>query len=233
MKIKRKSKPFDYTIRHLITEVSPMSQEAEQFRTIRTNIMFSSAEQNSRILMVTSGGPSEGKSTVAANLAISFAQQGKKTLLVDADLRKPTVHISFRLINTLGLTNFLTRQIELEGAVQSTSIKMLDVLTSGPIPPNPAELLGSSVMQRFLEEALKGYDLVLFDTPPVTVVADAKILSNVCDGTILVCKHGKTERQSLVKSKELLSAAQSKILGVVINGKKNKKKEMNYYYGTS
>lgn len=181
--------------------------------------------------MVTSSGPSEGKSTTVANLAVVFAQQGKKVLLIDADLRKPTVHYTFRLEHHVGLTNVLTKQIELEGAVNRTDIENLFVLTSGPIPPNPAELVGSHAMEDLLVSVYEQFDLVLFDTPPVLAVTDAQILANQCDGTILVVHSGKTDTEAAIKAKELLLAAKGKLLGVILNQKNQKDSQYYYYYG--
>jgi protein-tyrosine kinase len=181
-------------------------------------------------MLVTSAGPGEGKSTTSANLAVVFAQQEKKVLFIDADLRKPTVHYTFRLDNHVGLTNVLTKQVSLEKAVQSTEQENLDVLTSGPIPPNPAELLGSRSMEELLEQAFTQYDLVLFDTPPVLAVTDAQILANLCDGIVLVVSSGKTEIEAAQKAKESLVNAKGKLLGVVLNNKKTKDSQYYYYY---
>ncbi|WP_445491830.1 CpsD/CapB family tyrosine-protein kinase [Niallia sp. 03133] len=213
--------------------MDPKSPISEQYRTIRTNILFSSVDEEIRTLMVTSSGPGEGKSTTAANIAVVFAQQGKTVLLVDADLRKPTVHYTFNLLNTSGLTSVLTNQTALKEAVHVNDEKNLYVLPSGPIPPNPSELLGSRAMQHFMDQALEEFDIVLFDTPPVLAVTDAQILANVCQGTLLVVSSGYTEKDSLLKTKELLSAANGKILGVVLNNKKHEKKGNYYYYGTN
>lgn len=217
--------------RKLIAAVDPKSPISEQYRTIRTNIQFSSIDNEIRSIMVTSSGPGEGKSTTVANLAVTFAQQGKRVLLVDSDLRKPTVHYTFNTINTFGLSSVLTKQMTLMDAVKKTEIENLLILTSGPIPPNPSELLGSKAMVRFFEEAYDEFDLVLFDTPPVNAVTDAQILANKCDGTILVVFSGKTEKEPIVKAKELLEAAQGKVLGVVLNNKKMKESHYYYYYG--
>ena len=181
--------------------------------------------------MVTSSGPGEGKSTTAANLAVVFAQQGKSVLLVDADLRKPTVHYTFNLPNTSGLTTVLTNGISLEEAVRSTDTKDLFVLTSGPIPPNPSELLGSKKMKIFLENVITDFSIVIFDTPPVLAVTDSQILANQCDGTILVVSSQKTEKELAIKAKELLESAKAKLLGVVLNNKKLQKNQQHYYYG--
>ncbi|MGG3842898.1 CpsD/CapB family tyrosine-protein kinase [Anoxybacillus kestanbolensis] len=218
-------------MRSLITKTNPKSPISEQYRTIRTNILFSVVDRPLRSLMVTSSAPAEGKTTTVSNLAVVFAQQGKKVLLVDADLRKPTVHYMFRKDNYIGLTNVLTKQAPFQAAVKETDVDNLFVLTSGPIPPNPAELLGSSAMEELLAEAYKQFDLVLFDTPPVLAVTDAQILANQCDGTILVVHSGKTEIEAAQKAKELLINAKGKLLGVVLNQKKQKESSYYYYYG--
>ncbi|MED3964058.1 CpsD/CapB family tyrosine-protein kinase [Niallia taxi] len=219
--------------RKLVAKYDPKSPISEQYRTIRTNILFSSVDEEIRSIMVTSSGPGEGKSTTTANLAVVFAQQGKTVLLVDADLRKPTVHYTFKLTNTLGLTSVLTNQKDLMEAVNKTDENNLYVLSSGPIPPNPSELLGSKAMQLFLEQALEEFDLIIFDTPPVLAVTDAQILSNLCHGSVLVVSSGKTEKDSLLKTKELLTATNGRLLGVVLNNKKIDKKGSYYYYGTN
>lgn len=218
--------------RSLITMLDPKSPIAEQFRTIRTNIQFSSVDQELKTLMITSAGPGDGKSTTAANLAVVFAQQGKRVLLIDADLRKPTVHYTFNQTNTIGLTSVLSKRETLEKAVAETTQKNLFVLPSGPIPPNPAELLGSYAMKQLFTEVLESFDMVLFDTPPLLAVTDAQVLSNKCDGSILVVSSEKTEKDHIVKAKELLDSAQSKLLGVVLNNKKIENTNHYYYYGT-
>ncbi len=216
----------------LVTLFDPKSTISEQYRTIRTNIQFSSVDREVRSLMVTSSGPSEGKSTTAANLAVVFAQQGKKVLLVDADMRRPTVHYTFNLPNTFGMTNVLTKQVSFSEAVRDTDVEDLYVLTSGPIPPNPAELLGAASMGQLFEEALEMFDLVIFDTPPVLAVTDAQILANKCDGTLLVVYSGRTQIELVTKAKELLDAAQGKLLGTVLNHKEIKSNDYYYqYYG--
>jgi capsular exopolysaccharide synthesis family protein len=218
--------------RKLIAKNDPKSPISEQYRTIRTNIQFSSIDKEVNTIMVTSSGPGEGKSTTVANLAVVFAQQGKSVLLVDADMRKPTVHYTFNLTNTTGLTNVLTNQLPLAEAVKLTDVANLAVLPSGPIPPNPSELLGSRAMKAFLENALQDFNLVMFDTPPVLAVTDAQILANQCDGTILVVSSETTEIEAATKSKELLASANAKMLGVVLNNKKADSTNQYYYYGT-
>lgn len=216
--------------RHLIAKKDPKSPITEQYRTIRTNIQYASVDQAIRSIVVTSTAPMEGKSTTTANLAVVFAQQGKKTLLIDADLRKPTAHYTFQLPNTFGLTSVLTKQAELMDAVHMTDVENLFVLTSGPIPPNPAELLASVSMEYLLKEAYNLYDFILFDTPPVLTVTDAQVLANLADGSILVTSSGTTDRDGAIRAKEILSNAQAKLLGAVLNNKKADKDTHYYYY---
>jgi capsular exopolysaccharide synthesis family protein len=222
---------FQLQNRSLISMTNPKSPIAEQFRTIRTNIQFSNIDEEIQTMIVTSSGPGEGKSTTTANLAVVFAQQGKRVLMIDADLRKPTVHYTFRTENHVGLSNVLTRQATLEDAVKTTPQDNLWLLTSGPIPPNPSELLGSKGMQNLLEQAKDEYDVIVFDTPPVLAVTDAQILSNLADGVVLVVSSGKTETDAAKKARELLDSAKAKILGVVLNNKKQEESHYYYYYG--
>jgi capsular exopolysaccharide synthesis family protein len=228
---KKLKKQMVNTKRKLITKTDPKSPISEQYKTIRTNINFSSVDQKMRSVMITSTSPGEGKSTTSANMAVVFAQEGKKVLLVDADLRKPTAHYTFNVNNTFGFTSVLTRQKELEDAVNQTNVENLDLLTCGPIPPNPAELLSSRAMSRFLTSVYEEYDMVIFDTPPVLAVTDAQVLANQCDGTILVVSSGTTEVDKATKAKELLDSAKAKLLGVVLNNREMKDTNYYYYYG--
>lgn len=228
---KDRKKIFQLQNRSLISMTAPKSPIAEQFRTIRTNIQFSSVDEELQTMIVTSSGPAEGKSTTTANLAVVFAQQGKRVLLIDADLRKPTVHYTFRTENHIGLSNVLTRQSSLEEAVTVTAQDKLWVLPSGPIPPNPSELLGSKGMKTLLEQAKDEYDVVILDTPPVLAVTDAQVLANLADGVVLVVSSGKTEIEAAKKARELLDSAKAKILGVVLNNKRVQDSQYYYYYG--
>ncbi|RBW68894.1 CpsD/CapB family tyrosine-protein kinase [Bacillus taeanensis] len=217
--------------RSLIAHYKPKSPFTEQYRTIRTNIQFASVDQDIRTLMVTSPGPGEGKSTTAANIAAVIAQQGKRVLLIDADMRKPTVHYTFQTSNTQGVTNVLTRQLTLNEAVLATEVENLSILSSGPVPPNPSELLGSKMMDQLIDEALKTFDMVIFDTPPILAVTDAQIVANRCQGSVLVVSSGKTENEAALKAKESLEHAKAKLLGVVLNRKEMKQGQYHYYYG--
>lgn len=216
--------------RNLVAFYKPKSTTAEQYRTIRTNIDFSQVSGELKTIMVTSAGPGEGKSTTAANLAAVMAQQGKHVLLIDADLRKPTMHYTFRLSNTNGLTTLLTKRTTFDETIQSTEAENLFVLTSGPIPPNPAELLSSPAMSSFINHALTLFDTVILDTPPVLAVTDAQVLANLCDGTVFVVRSGATEKEAATKAKDLLTKAKARVLGVVLNGKPVSKSDGHYYY---
>ncbi|MEI2436139.1 CpsD/CapB family tyrosine-protein kinase [Priestia megaterium] len=216
--------------RRLLAHNSPKDPVAEQYRTIRTNIQFSGADQEIKSIVLTSTGPGEGKSTTASNLATVYAQQGLRVLLIDADLRKPTAHYTFRLENHVGLTNVLTKQSTLGQAVQGTEVPELFLLTSGPIPPNPAELLASNNMTELLKEMKEQFDMVIFDTPPVLAVADAQILANQVEGSILVVSSGRTDKEAAVKAKELLLKANAKLLGAVLNNRKMEEGSDYYYY---
>ncbi|TSB48633.1 CpsD/CapB family tyrosine-protein kinase [Alkalicoccobacillus porphyridii] len=225
---KPKSGRMNKTQRQLVADLHKHSPISEQYRTIRTNIEYSSVDKDLRSFVVTSAGPSEGKSTTVANLAIVMAQNGQKVLVVDADMRRPTVHYTFAIPNTRGLTNVLSKQTSLEEASQQTTIENLFILTCGPIPPNPAELINSQMMEIVLREALEQFDVVFFDAPPVMAVTDAQLLANKADGTIIVTSSGKTDREELIKTKELLTKTNANLLGVILNNKPVDEK--NYYY---
>lgn len=219
--------------RSLVAHYDQKSPVSEQYRTLRTNIQFASVDKKVKTIMVTSATPGDGKSTTAANLGIVLAQQQKKVLLVDADLRKPTSHYTFELPNQVGLTNVLTKQINLEGAVSQTQIPYMDLLTSGPLPPNPSELLGSKAMGNFVERLDKHYDYIIIDTPPVNAVTDPQVLSQHCDGVIVVVRSGKTEQEAIKKAVDSLRKVGADILGSVLNSQKQSESNYYYYYGES
>lgn len=218
----------------LITLTRPSSVVAEQFRTIRTNIQFSMVDTDLKSLSITSAGPGAGKSTVSANLAVSFANEGKKVLLVDTDMRKPTVHKTFRLPNHDGLTTLLTdKSAMLSSIIHRLDTDNLFVLTSGVIPPNPAELLASNRMMQLKAELEDNFDLVIFDLPPVIAVTDAQIMSSKTDGTIFVINKGGADKEMVLKSKELLDKVQANVLGAVFNRVETKNDHYYAYYGES
>lgn len=232
---KKKKKAQTTTLaRKLITVRNPKSIVSEQFKTIRTNINFSMPDQDIKTIIVTSSTPGEGKSTISSNSAVVFAQSGKKVLLIDADMRKPTAHHTFGIRNVAGLSTLLTRQHSIEEVVHKSEVEGLSVITSGPIPPNPAELLGSKTMDQLIVQLTELYDLVIFDAPPVLSVTDAQILSHKCQGTILVVNSGKAEKDGVLKAKEALVSSQANILGVVLNNYILDKDHYYYqYYGSA
>ncbi|MBX0313321.1 CpsD/CapB family tyrosine-protein kinase [Planococcus glaciei] len=217
-------------VRRLITANFPNSYVSEQFRTLRTNINFASPDRKIQTLVVTSASPYEGKSTTAANLAIVFAQEGKKVLLIDADMRKPTMHYTFHKENTRGLSTILTKQMTLKASILPTLIDNLELLTSGPIPPNPAELLSSLSFQSMMKSLQELYELIIFDSPPMLSVTDGQILANKCDGVVLVINAGKTQKQKAQKAKEAIVASNGKLLGAVLNNFQVPKNDLKQDY---
>ncbi|MER2120666.1 MAG: CpsD/CapB family tyrosine-protein kinase [Solibacillus sp.] len=214
--------------RKLVTISGTKSYITEQFRTIRTNIKFSMPDEPLKTLLITSSTPGEGKSTNAANLGVVFAQEDKRVLIIDADMRKPTLHHTFKTFNKVGLSNILARRSALHDAVQETFIVGLDVITSGPVPPNPAELLSSQSLEALLQQVKNDYDIVIIDSPPLLSVTDAQILANKCDGTIMILNTGVVDKRAVKKAKALLEASHTKILGVVLNNYKTPS-HYNYY----
>ncbi|KRE47881.1 CpsD/CapB family tyrosine-protein kinase [Paenibacillus sp. Soil522] len=216
--------------RQMITVTNPRSPISESYRALRTNIEFSSIDETLQVLMVSSAGPGEGKSTTITNLAITFAQSEKKVILIDADLRKPTAHHTFSLSNRWGLSSVISQQSKLEEVIQASDIPNLDVMTSGAIPPNPAEMMGSKKMTSLLEQLRQMYDIILIDTPPLLAVTDAQIVATKSDGVILVVDQGKVKRDIASKAVKSLESVKARILGVVLNNVKRKANEEVYYY---
>lgn len=215
----------------LVTLTRPTSVIAEQFRTIRTNIQFSMVDKNLKTLVITSAGPGAGKSTISANLAVTFALQGKKVLIVDADMRKPTDHKTFHLPNRDGLTTLLTeRDIEIKDIAHRLDTEGLFAITSGVIPPNPSELLASNRMNQLMAEFEELFDLIIFDMPPIIAVTDAQIMSSKCDGTIFVVNKDGADKEMVTKSKDLLEKVKANVIGVVFN-RVELKGDNYYYYG--
>lgn len=204
----------------LITAVHPKSSISEQFRTLRTNINFMAIDHPIKTLALTSANVSEGKSTVTDNLAIVWAQTGQKVLLVDADLRRSTLHRTFNLDNREGLTTILTshaQTIDLNKIIQPSGIDNLSLLPSGPTPPNPVELLSSQRMKDFLQAARERYDMVIVDVPPMLEVTDTQVISHDLDAVVLVVKQGQTQKMGAKRAVELLKMAHANLLGYVMN----------------
>lgn len=227
----KQNKKFEQRGSHLITYMDPKSNQAEQFRTIRTNINFAQLEKNVKSLLVSSSVPNEGKSTLSANLAYAMAQTGKKVLLVDADLRKPTVHRTFKLNNTEGLTTLIADEddvVKFNQVVQYSRELNLYFLPSGPLPPNPSELLGSAKMRSILTTLQAHFDLIIFDAPPITTVTDPQILATMVDGVVFVIRQGFVKRDKVREAILSLKNLNSPILGYVFNDVP--KTSDNYYY---
>lgn len=213
-----------------IVEKQPKSIAAESYRTLRTNIQYSSFDKEYKVIMVTSSEPGEGKSTTAGNLALCLAQGDKKVILVDCDLRKPSLHKKFKVSNIIGLSDVIIGKEELVTAIHRYN-KNLVILTSGKIPPNPSEMLSSKTMTGLLEELKNNFDYIILDTPPVQAVTDSQILSTKADGTIIVVKSERTKKDSVENAINLLKKVNANIIGTVLNGVDNSRNKYYYYYG--
>ena len=212
-----------------ITHYDSRSPVSEAYRAIRTNLQFAGAGKQLKTLVFTSAIPGEGKSTTVANLAIAMGQDDKKILLIDCDMRKPVVHRRFGLLNR-GLSNCFAEDLPLKEVIQADVFPNLDVVTSGPVPPNPAELLGSKKMEALLQEAAETYDYVFLDMPPVLAVTDAALLGNLADGVVLVVHSGMVAPEEVQEAKKRLQAGKANILGVVLNGVPQQHKGYGYGY---
>jgi capsular exopolysaccharide synthesis family protein len=202
----------------LVALREPQSAAAEAFRTLRTNIQFASLDQSLHMLMITSVGIDEGKSEVAANLAITMAQSEQRVILVDGDLRRPAVHGLFGLSNEQGLTSMLFAPEGTPAPLQNTSVPGLQVLASGPLPPRPADILGSRRMGEILASLRDSADIIIIDTPPVLAVSDTVVLAPRVDGVLLVMQAGRTRREHARQARNTLDKSKANIIGVVLNG---------------
>lgn len=207
----------------------PKSYYAEAFRTIKTNIKYSSADKHKKVLLVTSTEAGEGKSTISSNLALSLSQDNKKVIIIDGDLRKPSVHKQFRISGSVGLTELLIGEEALE-KIKHKINPYLDAIASGHIPPNPAELLASEEMEKVIEKLREEYDYVIIDTNPIGLVADAQILSSKVDGVILVARYEKTKKENLLSCKKMIDQVGGNTIGVVLNGIDEKRGKYYHYY---
>ena len=211
----------------LVTLADPRSPASEAYRTLRTNLQFSSLDKPVRTILVTGVDAGEGKSTTLANLAVVLAQGGKRVVAVDCDLRRPTLHKAFGLSAEPGLTSAI---LEPSGTLprQQTSVEGLSLLASGPLPPNPSELLGSRRFEEILAALAKEADIVLLDAPPIVSVSDAAVLASKVDGVLLVVSAGKTKRELARRAKSLLEKVNAHILGVVLNNARLEKSMYTY-----
>jgi protein-tyrosine kinase len=212
----------------LIAHSEPKSPAAEAYRSLRTSIQFAGLDHKCRSIVVTSSSPGEGKSTTVANFGVVMAQTGARMCLVDSDLRRPTLHRIFGLSNSRGLTTALLEGLALKDIAQPTLVPNLFVVTSGPLPPNPAELVGSNRMRESLETGVTDFDMVLLDSPPVVSVADAVALASFTDGVVLVVQTGKVPHEVIRRAAGNIQAVKGRILGVVMNAV-NLKRD-GYYY---
>jgi len=215
--------------RQLIVHTQAKSPMAEAYRTLRTNLQFLKIDGELKVIIFTSAGPSEGKSTTIANLAVALANSGKKVVLIDCDLRKPTQHKIFGRKNH-GLTNVLVEELPVWDLVQDTDVENLCLLTSGPIPPNPSELLSSKSLQAVLDLLKNVADYLLIDSPPVVAVTDACVLAQKADGVVLVLNAGTIKPEMAQKAKELLLQANARLLGVILNRVEIDVEHSYYYY---
>jgi capsular exopolysaccharide synthesis family protein len=208
----------------------PRASFTEAYRAIRTSLTFSATDQAPKAYLVTSAGEKEGKTITAASLSIVTAHQGKKVLLIDSDLRKPRIHQVFQVDNCLGLTNYLAGMSELDSIIHKTEVENLDVIGSGPISPNPSELLGSKRMQELITAVKERYDVVFMDSPPIVPVTDARVLAQVADRVIQVAWTGRMSRKVIMMGKQLLSSVGAKMVGLVLNRVGRKGSGRYYYY---
>lgn len=216
--------------RALIAHQHPRSPVSEAYRTVRTNLQFAASDDSVRLILITSAGPEEGKSTTLANLAVTLAQAGKRVLIVDADLRKPIQHKIFEVGNSRGLTNVLAGRAQVSEVIEKSDVPNLWVLTSGPIPPNPSELLNSEGARSLWTPLLDSYDYVLLDSPPAVTVTDAAILSTQVHGVLLVVRSATTRHEMLREVRGLLAKGGARILGAVLNGVQYNGDDYRYYY---
>jgi non-specific protein-tyrosine kinase len=213
-----------------VTSLEPRSPVSEAYRALRTNIQFSNVARKLNRIVVTSPTPGDGKTTIAANLAIILAQGGQKVTLIDADLRRPKVHKMFKLTNRAGLTGLFLKQIELSDAAKPAGMENLSIITSGQIPPNPAELLGSTRMSEMLDEIQTTSDKIVVDTPPILSVTDASVLNPYVDGVILVVQVGQTHVGAALQAVNNMRQVGVNLIGLVINGVKFDNSRYSYYY---
>lgn len=216
-------------MKSIISYNDPKSVISEQYRAIRTNIEYSNVDQNTKTILVTSSDKNEGKTTTVSNLAVSFANLNKKVLIVDCDLRNPSIHKMFKINNIYGLTDILAKDRVVDKCIQETELKNLYVLTAGSTPPNPAEILSSEKMKNLIEDLKNIYDYIFIDTPPIGLVTDAGVLSSFTDGVVLVIKSESVEKKYLEETKKKLDAVDARILGAILNSYKSEQKDYYYY----
>ena len=199
-----------------IVEKKPKSVAAEAYRSLRTNIQYSSFDNKYQTLVVTSANPGEGKTTVAGNLALALAQGESKVLLVDCDMRRPSIHKTFKISNTYGISDLLVGNKKLESVANKYNDN-LSIVPAGKIPPNPAEMLASKAMTAFLEEMKNYFDYIVLDTPPLQAVTDAQVLSTKVDGSLIVVRAGVTKKDAVHNAVSIIKKVKGNIIGTVLN----------------
>jgi polysaccharide biosynthesis transport protein len=217
----------------LLSYLQPKSQISEAFRALRTSLLLSQAEHPPQVILVTSALPREGKTTAAVNLAVTLAQLGDRTLLMDSDLRKPGIRRAMNLTigKELGLSSYLAGVCTLDEAILAhPTINNLSALTTGPVPPSPADLLSSHRMRDAIDEARRRFKFIVIDSPPIMAATDAVILSALTDGVLLVVRSGETPKEAFTRSRDLLAAVKSRLLGVVLNAVDSSAPDYYYSY---
>jgi capsular exopolysaccharide synthesis family protein len=215
---------------NLLLKLDDYSVAGEAYRALRTSLLLSSAEAPPRTMLVTSGQAGEGKSTTAVHIACSLAQLGAKVLIMDCDLRRPSLHKKLDISSANGITNYLSSDTNLELFIQELEIPNLSAISSGPISPNPAELLGSHKMKVMIDLLSKSFDHIIIDSPPIVNVTDPIILSTLVDGTIMVIQSGKANRGLVQRSRQELHGVRAKIFGVVLNNVSPRNEGYKYHY---
>ena len=231
LNIKAMKKNTSEMKRRLITREDPRSPVSEAYRSLRTSMLYNNIDNKIKSILVSSAGPGEGKTTTVANMAITYANLGRKTLLIDTDLRRPVIHKVFNLEKEPGITNYLVENInDFNDIIKPTEIQNLFVVTSGIIPPNPSELLGSKKMGDLIRKLEQGWDVVLFDSPPLVAVTDATMVSKEIDSIVIVVKVGQTDKKAFEHTLQSLHNVNAPISGVVLNAVTHKNSYGSYYY---
>ena len=226
MKIFHREKKQNSKIESVTKEIM-LSNEA--YKTLRTNIQFNKANTELKTLVITSSTQNEGKSTTIFNLANTFAESGRRVLIIDCDLRKPTLHKLYNIHNDKGLTNLLVSKMDVSEVIVKSSFPGVDFITSGTIPPNPSEILNSKSMEFYLNSFREEYDYIILDTPPICIVTDAQILAGKCDGTLIVVASGEVDKRKFLQAKSLLDRVCANILGCILTKAKVVKTGYEHY----
>lgn len=213
----KRTEPISSMESKLITHLAPKDPASEAYRSLRTNIQFASPDDPLHTLLVTSPGVGEGKTLTAVNLAITLAQAGRKVLIVDSDLRRSTLHKLFSLDRVPGLCDILAKESDVKEVIGETRVPNLHIMSSGPSPPNPSELLGSKKMKTLIERLKKEFDNIIFDSPPVIPVTDASVLAGYLDGVLMIIRMNLTHREALIRAKAMLDNVRARVIGIVVN----------------